>query len=34
MAYLHLSGGDLLAKMAASVGHLDAKLGAALFETR
>jgi len=34
MAYLHLSGGDLLAKMAASVGHLDAKLSAALFETR
>lgn len=32
MAYLHLSGGDLLAKMATSVGHLDAKLGAALFE--
>jgi integrase/recombinase XerD len=34
MAYLHLSGGDLLAKMATSVGHLDAKLGAALFERR
>ena len=34
MAYLHLSGGDLLAKMAASVGHLDAKLGADLFGTR
>jgi len=34
MAYLHLSGGDLLAKMAASVSHLDAKLAAALFETR
>ena len=34
MAYLHLSGGDLLAKIAASVGHLDAKLGAALFEMR
>jgi integrase/recombinase XerD len=32
MTYLHLSGSDLLAKMAASVGHLDAKLGAALFE--
>lgn len=33
-AYLHLSGGDLLARMAASVGHLDAKLGAALFGAR
>jgi integrase/recombinase XerD len=32
MTYLHLSGSDLLAKMAASVAHLDAKLGAALFE--
>lgn len=34
VTYLHLSGGDLLAKMAASVAHLDAKLGAALFEPR
>ncbi len=30
--YIHLSGGDLLAKMAASVGHLDAKLGTLLFD--
>jgi len=27
--YVHLSGEDLLAKMAQSVAHLDAKLGAA-----
>jgi integrase/recombinase XerD len=33
-AYLHLSGGHLLAKMAASVGYLDAKFSGALFETR
>lgn len=34
VSYLHLSGGDLLARMAVSVGHLDAKLGAALFGAR
>ena len=32
--YIHLSGGDLLAKMATSVGHLDAKLGNILLELR
>ena len=32
--YIHLSGGDLLAKMAASVAHLDAKFGTVLFGTR
>lgn len=32
MQYIHLSGGDLLAKMAATVGHLDAKLDSLLSE--
>lgn len=32
--YIHLSGGDLLTKMATSVGHLDAKLGNILLELR
>ena len=32
--YIHLSGGNLLAKMAASVGHLDAKLAATLLGAR
>ena len=32
--YIHLSGGSLSAKMAASVGHLDAKLGATLLGAR
>ena len=30
--YIHLSGGDLLARMAATVGHLDRKLDSLLFE--
>ena len=33
MQYIHLSGSDLLAKMARSVEHGDAKLGALLLQT-
>jgi hypothetical protein len=33
MQYIHLSGIDLLAKMARSVEHGDARLGALLLQT-